>query len=402
MILAAGEGTRLRPLTSTRPKPMLPIAGKPILEWNLNALCDAGIDRAYIIVGYMGQTIQEYFGKEYNGVKLEYIVQDEQLGTGHAVSMAGKRVGGEFIVLNGDVYVTADTVTEFIETFKKSGSSVCMAVVEVDDPAGYGIVEVSGGSAKSLIEKPDKPKSNLVNAGLYIFTDSVFKVLASIGKSERGEIELTDAVKKYITENDVSVYTIDGDWIDIGVPWDLLSANEKVMKTLKMERGDFTAEDYTTIKGHVGLGDGTLLKSGTYIEGPVVIGKNCRIGPNCYIRPYTAIGDDCVVGNAVEVKNSIIMKGSHLGHLTYVGDSIIGENCNFGAGTKVANLRFDDGQVKVEVKEKFVNSGRRKFGCIMGDNVKTGINVSIMPGRSIYPNAFVSAGSIVMENIHTE
>ena len=175
------------------------------------------------------------------------------------------------------------------------------------------------------------------------------------------------------------------------------------MKSIKLKKQKTaTIEKYAVIKGPVHVGKNSVIRSGAYIEGPVFIGDDCVIGPNCYIRPHTVIMDSCKIGNAVEVKNSIIMSGTHIGHLSYLGDSIIGENCNFGAGTKVANLRFDDHEVKIEVKNNMVNSGRRKFGCIMGDNVKTGINVSIMPGRSIYPNAFVDAASIVRNTIYTE
>ncbi|RLI89544.1 MAG: glucose-1-phosphate thymidylyltransferase, partial [Candidatus Altiarchaeales archaeon] len=136
--------------------------------------------------------------------------------------------------------------------------------------------------------------------------------------------------------------------------------------------------------------------------GPCYIGENCVIGPNCYIRPYSSIQNNVRIGNAVEVKNSIIMSGTNICHLSYVGDSIIGEECNLGAGTLVANLRVDDDEVRIEIKNKLTKSGRKKFGCLMGDHVKTGINVSIMPGRSIYPDAYVEAGSVVRNTIYSE
>jgi bifunctional UDP-N-acetylglucosamine pyrophosphorylase/glucosamine-1-phosphate N-acetyltransferase len=156
------------------------------------------------------------------------------------------------------------------------------------------------------------------------------------------------------------------------------------------------------LKGEVEVGANTVIKSGAYIEGPVYIGSDCKIGPNCYLRQNTVIMDGAKVGNAVEIKNSIIGRKTCVGHLSYIGDSVIGDNCNFGAGTKVANLRFDDKEVSIEVKNKMKASGRRKFGCLMGDDVKTGINVSIMPGRSIYPGAYVDAGSVVKNNLYKE
>lgn len=191
--------------------------------------------------------------------------------------------------------------------------------------------------------------------------------------------------------------------MDVGRPWDLLTANEMLLADMKkeIEKGA-TIEPYAVLKGNVHIGRGTLVRSGSYIEGPVYIGENCAIGPNCYIRPGTMIMNNVHIGNATEIKNSIIMSGTNVGHLSYVGDSIIGEKCNFGAGTNVANLRVDNDEVKIMVKDQLMKSGRRKFGCIMGDDVKTGINVSIMPGRSIYPGARIDAGSVVRNTIYNE
>ncbi|HHQ44573.1 MAG TPA: glucose-1-phosphate thymidylyltransferase [Candidatus Altiarchaeales archaeon] len=403
VILAAGEGTRLRPLTSTRPKPMLPIAGKPILEWDLEALDCVGVKNVHIIVGYMGEDIRDYFGKKFRRMNITYLTQAEQLGTGHAVNVAKGKVRGEFIVMNGDVFVTRKFMSTLLEQHKKKKSTASMSCVEVVHPENFGVVEVSRGKVKSLTEKPARPKTNLVNAGVYVFSQNIFKMLDSVKKSSRGEIELTDALKKLIKEGELYGFKCGGQWIDIGLPWNLLDANEIIMKSIRLLKSrKAKIEKNATLKGGVAVGEGTLVKSGAYIEGPVYVGKNCVIGPNCHIRAHTAIMDDCRIGNAVEVKNSIIMSKTHVGHLSYLGDSIIGENCNFGAGTKVANLRFDDSEVMIEVKQNLVKSGRRKFGCIMGDGVKTGINVSIMPGRSIYPGARVDAGSLVKNSIYSE
>ncbi len=403
VILAAGEGTRLRPLTSTRPKPMLPIAGKPILEWNLEALDCVGVKEIFIIVGYQRKSIEQYFGHVYRGMKIHYILQKEQKGTGDALLKVKGKIKDEFLVLNGDLFITKSFLRTLLEKNKKKKSDATMSLVKVSDPSSYGIVEVKRNKVLSLKEKPRKPKSKLANAGVYIFNNKIFDELDKIGKSRRMEYELTDAIKNFIKKGIVFGYTCEGQWIDIGLPWNLLDANEIVMKSIKLKKQKTaTIEKYAVIKGPVHVGKNSVIRSGAYIEGPVFIGDDCVIGPNCYIRPHTVIMDSCKIGNAVEVKNSIIMSGTHIGHLSYLGDSIIGENCNFGAGTKVANLRFDDHEVKIEVKNNMVNSGRRKFGCIMGDNVKTGINVSIMPGRSIYPNAFVDAASIVRNTIYTE
>ena len=403
VILAAGEGTRLRPLTSTRPKPMLPVGGKPILEWDLEALSGSGFGRAVLVVGYQKEVIQDYFGKKFGKIKLEYVEQKEQLGTGHAVSMAEDKVGGEFLAMNGDLIISQDLVANFVKAHRKAKAQSSMCLAKVADPTHFGVVELKGSLVKKITEKPKKPESNLVNAGIYLFNNKIFSVLKNLKKSKRMEYELTDAIEKLIPEGKVHAFQAKGTWMDIGRPWDLLTANETVLKG--MEHGisdEAEVEQYAVIKGKARIGKGTVIRSGSYIEGPCVIGEDCTIGPNCYVRPCTSIGNSVHIGNAVEVKNSIIMSDTNIGHLSYVGDSIIGERCNFGAGTNVANLRVDDDEVMILVKDKLMKSGRRKFGCIMGDDVKTGINVSIMPGRSIYPRARVEAGSVVRNTIYNE
>jgi bifunctional UDP-N-acetylglucosamine pyrophosphorylase/glucosamine-1-phosphate N-acetyltransferase len=178
-------------------------------------------------------------------------------------------------------------------------------------------------------------------------------------------------------------------WLDISYPWDLLAANEAFMTDLEA-RNLGEVEANVVMKGAVAIGKNTIVRSGSYIIGPVVIGENCDIGPNCYIRPCTAIGDDCHIGNAVEVKNCIIMKGSNLPHHNYAGDSVIGEGCNFGAGTKIANLRLDKKVVRVDG----IDTGRRKLGAIIGDMVETGINASINVGSLVGDRTFIGPGAV--------
>ena len=403
VILAAGEGTRLRPLTSTRPKPMLPVGGKTILEWGLEALFAGGVDKAVIVVGYKKEVISDFFGKEHSGIKIEYVEQKEQLGTAHAVSMAEGKVSGDFYVMNGDLLVTNSLIEKFLNDHKKAKSHNSMCLVKVEDPKQFGIVELKGNLVKGIEEKPEKPKSDLANAGIYIFGQEIFDAIRKVKKSQRLEYEITDAIEMFIDKERMCGFSVGGTWMDIGRPWDLLAANEVILKDMKAYTDKKAKiEKYAVLKGKVHVGKGTVIRSGSYIEGPCYIGENCTIGPNCYIRPSTFIRDKVHIGNAVEVKNSIIMSNTNVGHLSYVGDSILGENCNFGAGTNVANLRVDNDEVRIDVKGTLMKSGRRKFGCIMGDDVKTGINVSIMPGRSIYPGSRIDAGSVVKNTIYNE
>ncbi|MBE8540551.1 bifunctional sugar-1-phosphate nucleotidylyltransferase/acetyltransferase [Geoglobus acetivorans] len=388
VILAAGEGTRMRPLTYTKPKVMLPVANKPILQHVIENLARAGVDEVVLVVGYREDTVREHFGDELEGVRIKYVRQTKQLGTAHALLSAKHLLDDRFMMLNGDAIVFEDDLKHLVR--EKSA----IAVREVSNPQDFGVVDVENNSVKEIIEKPENPPSNLINAGIYVFTREIVNYLEKTPLSVRGEYEITDSITMAIADGfEFKAVRIEG-WIDVGYPWDLLKANETLLSHVE-SKIEGEVEDGAVIKGNVVIGEGTVIMAGSYIVGPVVIGQNCRIGPNCYIRPYTAIGDNCHIGNAVEVKNSIIMSSTKVPHFNYIGDSVIGENCNFGAGTKIANLRLDEGEIAVNVKGRVVITGRKKFGAAIGDNVKTGINASINVGTLIGNNVFIGPGAVV-------
>jgi UDP-N-acetylglucosamine diphosphorylase/glucosamine-1-phosphate N-acetyltransferase len=378
IVLAAGEGSRMRPLTSSRPKVMLPAGGRPFLEHMVKIASNAGITEFIFVVGYRLQSITERFkdGSDL-GTKIEYAVQKEQLGTGHALMVAEEMAKDRFLVLNGDVLTDASSLKRVVET-----DGLAVAAKKVSDPSRYGVFEVERGELKSVKEKSRSPPSDLANAGIYLLNEKIFDVLRDVPVSERGEYELTDGLNALVSRGEeIRVAEIE-EWIEIGRPWDLLNANEKLLSSEQYSvLGD--VEPNATLSGRVSVGVGTRIRSGSYIEGPVVIGENCDIGPNCFIRPYTCIGDNVRVGNAVEIKNSTIMENTNVAHLSYVGDSVIGSNCNFGAGTIVANLRHDRGDIRSYIRGEGVKTERHKLGVIMGDDVKTGINTSIYPGTVI-------------------
>jgi bifunctional UDP-N-acetylglucosamine pyrophosphorylase/glucosamine-1-phosphate N-acetyltransferase len=256
-----------------------------------------------------------------------------------------------------------------------------VAAKRVPDPSRYGVFLEDGGYMKSVIEKNETPPTDLANAGIYLFGDGIFDALKKAKMSKRGEYELTDGLNAFASKEKIKIIELK-EWIEIGRPWDILGANEKLMPDLEAKvQGE--VEPGATLKGKVSVGRGTIVRSGSYIVGPVVIGEDCDIGPNCYIRPYTCLGKNVRVGNAVEIKNSAIMDGTKIGHLSYVGDSVIGSGCNFGAGTIASNLRHDNADIKSYIKGLPVDSGRRKLGVIMGDDVKTGIHTTIYPGTVI-------------------
>lgn len=392
VILAAGQGTRMGPLTRNTPKVMLPIANKPLLLHVIESARDAGIREFIIVTGYGEKIIKEYFkdGSSLD-VSIEYVHQKEQMGTADAVDSARGMVGDRFIVLNGDIIASSSHIKKLTE----SGSDAIITVRHVDNPSEYGVLEVQDGHVLRIIEKPLNPPTNLANAGIYVFPSAIFDAIGRTPLSVRKEYEITDSLQMLIDKGmDVGFLTLSDKWMDIGRPWDLLDANEYFLSSLHPAiLGEI--EPLATLKGSVSVGEGSIIRNGSYIVGPVIIGKNCDIGPNCYIRPGTSIGDNVRVGNAVEIKNSIMMKGTHIGHLSYVGDSIIGERCNFGAGTKVANLRHDGRTIRVTLKGKLMDSGRRKLGTIMGDDVHTGINSMINVGAVVESKATIAPGEFV-------
>ena len=395
VVLAAGKSTRTYPLTVNMPKALLPVASPPVLEHNLRQL-QGVVEGAVIVCGFGSAMIQQMFGGSYGRLKLSYAEQKQQLGTGNALMAADGMVSGKFLVLMGDDIYGGDD----IKRCAKRGFSILAG--RVNDISSFGEVLSVNGFLSGIREKPERGGAGLVNTGVYVVDERIFGILAKLRKSSRGEYELTDAVSAFAKVERVAVEESEF-WQPITYPWSLLDANEAILKRYEKEKTQISSgavvEKGAIMKGFVSVGKGTLVRSGAYIEGPVMIGENCKIGPNCYIRPYTAIGSNCKIGNAVEVKNSILMDNAVIGHLSYCGDSVIGEGVNFGAGTIVANLRHDNGNVKSMVKGALIATGRRKLGAIIGDKAKTGIHTSIYPGRKIWPGKTTMPGEVVKKDV---
>ena len=394
-ILSAGEGTRMRPLTTLMPKPLLPVAGKPFMEHTIEVLKRAGITDITILLGWLQNRVIRYFGdgSKY-GVKISYLRQEERLGTAHAIGQAAKHFDEDFLTLNGDVVLTDEMLKTLLEFYSKNPGNI-ISLTEVEHPEDFGIITLQGNLVVGIEEKPREPKSRLANAGIYIFTPKIFDAIRRTPISRREEYEITDSLRLLMQEGEVYGCPLPGKWVDIGMPWDMLTANELLMGMMKDAEQEIEGEvePLATLKGYVKVGKGSVVRNGVYIEGPVIIGENSKIGPNCYIRAHTVIGNNCHIGSNVELKNTIVMDGSNVPHHNYVGDSIIGENCNLGAGTKVANLRLNNQNVEVFLKGRKMDTGRRKLGVIMGHNVKTGINSVIDVGTVIGENAFIGPGA---------
>lgn len=390
IILAAGEGNRMRPLTYTRPKVMLPIANKPIVEHLLVEAAAAGIKEFIFIVGYCDEQVRNYFGNGSKwGVNIEYCMQRRQLGTADALRAVEDLIDGNFLMINGDIIVKHQDIASLMQKTENT-----ISIFEVTDTQGLGIVELNKDRVVHIYEKTAQPPFNTANAGLYLFTPAIFDAVARTTKSPRGEFEITTSLQLLMESGyPIAAHRISY-WLDLTYPWNLLTANESLLKEIAAQNLGII-EPNVMLKGTVAIGENSTIRSGSYIEGPVIIGRNCDIGPNCYIRPYTVIGDNSHIGSAVEVKNSIIMRGSKIPHHNYVGDSIIGEGCNLGAGTKIANLRLD----KKNVVAANIDTNRRKLGAIIGDQVETGINACINVGTMVGNNTHIGPGAIVSGNI---
>lgn len=390
------------PLATTKPKHLLPIAGRPIISFILKAIAESRIKEVWVVVGFKGELIQDALGDGANyGINIEYLRQPRWTGTASALRIARDAVGTDpFLAIYGDLWANASSIGGVVE--KARECSRVMGVVQMPNPSDYGVIELKGDRVAKIREKPSTRNTAeaWVNTGIYVLDEEVFQAIDETSRSKRNEYELTTSLQRLLDHGqEIKAATIDReDWMDVGRPWDLLEANERtLMNFTPRVRG--VVEPGSAMKGPVWLEESATIKSGCYIEGPVYIGERTRVGPNARIRPFTSIGDDVVIGTSCEVKNSIIMNGTKIPHLSYVGDSVIGENCNIAAGTITANIRLDEKPVMVNVKGRSLSSGRKKLGTIMGDQSQTGINVSIMPGVKIGTFAHVGPGMTVYNDV---
>jgi glucose-1-phosphate thymidylyltransferase len=364
VILAAGEGQRLRPFTVTRPKAMISIADKPILQFIVESLARNGIRDIIFVVGYRKEQVYDYMGSgEQFGVDITYVTQEQQLGTAHALSQVKEKVGDEFLVLSGDNLIEAPTIADF------SGiEPEAVLVKRVNDPVRYGVVNIDRGEVKGIVEKPKEAGSNMVNTGIYAFSRDVFKFTETV-------LDIPDALNNMIAEGySIKALETGGTWLDVVYPWDIIGLNNAILQNIQAGLGG-TIEDGVSLRGKVMIGDGTVIRAGSYIYGPVVIGAGCDIGPHVCIMPSTSIGDNVVISSFTQVKNSVIGNDVSMGPGCFVSDSIIDRGC-------VIKGRFTalggQSEVRVNGESPLIN-----VGVIMGEDCKVDSNVTAQPGAII-------------------
>lgn len=328
LILSGGHGTRLRPLTHTGPKQLIPVANKPVLFYAIEDLKEAGITDIGIILGTnMPEKVEEAVGDGSRfDVNVTYIMQGEPKGLAHAVSVAHDFIGNEpFVMYLGDNMLKSG-IADLVRDFEGSEYDARILLQSVDDPGQFGVAELDGeGHVIKLVEKPKIPKSDLALVGIYIFRSSIFEAIKLIKPSWRGEFEITDAIQELINQNKkVDSHIVEGWWKDTGKPEDILDANHLILDSLEPYNNGIIQEG-VKIQGRVGIENGTLIKAGTIIKGPVIIGKNCEIGPDTYIGPYTSIGDNTRIKGG-EIEHSIIMGDSRIDIKERIVESLIGSH----------------------------------------------------------------------------
>jgi glucose-1-phosphate thymidylyltransferase len=340
---------------------MLFIADKPILQYVVESLAANGIRNIVLIIGYRKEQVFDYMGSgEDFGVELTYINQDSQLGTAHALAQAEEVAEDEFLVISGDNLIEPSTIAEFVQTGPEA-----VLVKRVSNPVRYGVVNLRDDRVTDIIEKPKEAGGNLINTGIYAFTREVFKYTQSI-------LDIPDVLNEMIARGKaVNAMETSETWLDVVYPWDILSLNGAILQRMEARTGG-TIEDGVALKGQVTVGEDTVIHSGSYIQGPAVIGKGCEIGPNVTIMPATSIGDNVVVSSFTEIRNSVIGDDVSIGAGSLINDSVIDKGC-------VIKGRFTaaSGQSEVRINDEIPQAN---VGAMIGEDCAIGAGVVTQPG----------------------
>ena len=404
LLPVAGSGTRMYPLGVTTPKCLIQILNKPLIVWSLEALAQNGINEVVVVVsaGKFGKMIQDFLHNDLAqypsmaDVKIEIAIQEQQLGTAHVVQAAKDHFqpGEQFIFLYGDDLYGPGNVAQVV---KHDGLSVTGQ--KVSDPEKWGIFQADAdGNLIKVWEKSTELVGDLANIGMMKLDTRVFDLFDQLKVSPRGEYELTDSLQLLAQIEKVRVFATVDYWIPIGYPWHILEAAEYFLPKIE-SKVEGEVEENVTIEGKLILPKSSKILAGTYISGNVMVGENVIIGPDAFLRQNVVIGDNSRIGFAVQIKNSVIGHETKVANHNNIADSVIGNNVNFSSHSATANWRHDEAAVQTPVKGQMVSTGRRKFGSVIGDNVRLGINTVIYPGRKIWPNQTTKPGDIVDKDL---
>ncbi|WP_299265411.1 bifunctional sugar-1-phosphate nucleotidylyltransferase/acetyltransferase [Halorientalis sp.] len=377
VVLAAGEGTRLRPLTRNRPKPMLPAANRPILEHVFDALVDAGMDELVCVVGYKHDRVQDHFGPSYRDVPVEYVRQHKQLGSGHALLQARTAVDGPPVVVNGDRLIEASMVEAVTEAFERHGPAATLAVLEHPDAGQYGAVVLQNDELTEIVEKPTSGEYRLINAGIYAFDETIFDEIADTPRSS-GELALTDTIARLAEREQVRGTRCEGMWVDATYPWDLLTVARAVLARGRV--GVSQRDDGVWVHDDARVHDAAILRP------PVVVGADSELGPGAVVGPDTALGYNVTIGANVTVERTVLGADARVDAGSILVDTVTGQDVDVGAGSVVPGGRADV-RVGTEVFED------QRLGAVLADRVTAGGDVSFDPGTLVGPSAHLHTGA---------
>ena len=383
VILAAGEGQRLRPFTASKPKVMLPIANKPILRYVIEAIAQNGIRKIVIIVGYKKDQVINYFGSgDQFDVEIDYVEQKQQLGTAHALKLAKGKVKGKFLALPGDNIIEPGTISKLIQ--EKTNA---ILVKEQENISKYGVIEARDGIVTSIVEKPKEALSHMVNTGIYAFTDEIFDMIGQ-------ETDLPSVIRNMTAQgHKIKVCEAVGSWLDVVYPWDILKLNDLALARTSPAVGG-TIEKGATIKGLVSVGKGTTIRANSYIVGPAIIGENCEIGPSVCILPSTSIGDNVCILPFTVVDNSMIANGVEIGPGSTIRDSIIDKGCQL-----TGHFVTQSGEADIKIDDEY---NRVHIGAMLGEYCNIGDSVVTAPGVIIGNRCRIKALKLLEQSIPDE
>lgn len=376
VVLAGGEGRRLRPLTAHRPKPMLPAANKPILEHVLDRLVDAGIANITVVVGYGRDRVRSHFGSTHRNVPLTYVIQERQLGTGHALLEAASTVDGPFLALNGDQIVDDDLIEDVVSAHG-SGAIATLGLVRRPNVGRYGGVILENGRVREIVENPTDDRDYRLNAGVYVFEPPIVDAIRRSDPRD-GEYLLVDAISEAIDSGEeVRGVVSDGFWVDATYPWDLLDVSFGLFEAGIVDGGHDSS-----------VASSATVHDSAVIREPVVVASDCEIGPGAIVGPRVCLGENATIGSNAVVETSVIDADTRIESNATVADCVTGVGVQIGSGTTIPG---GPGDVRV---------GNRVFededlGALLADRVRDRGGVSYVPGAIVGPNSEVDAGSTV-------
>lgn len=373
VILAAGKSTRTYPLTVNMPKSLLPICGKPILQYTLEAL-EGVVEEVILIVGFGKEQVRAFCGEQFGSLKVTYIEQTEQLGTGHALVMAKEHLGDRFYLINGDDLYAPEDIKKLAEYDN------ALLVREVENPKIFGVVEETNGLATAFVEKPEEPKSNLANMGCYVFSKEIFD--HELQESSRGEYEVVDFVT-YLIEQGRAVQVIRANeyWLPVGYPWDVLRAQEFLL----------------TDEQHY-IDPSAKIDPDAYIEGPVIIGPGVIVEAHAHVHK-SVLGNGCTIKSCARVAHSSLGGHCKVGEASTVCYSVLGNNIEVYDNVHMLHNLDDESTISSQVKGATVDTKRKNFGSAIGDAVALQQGSVLNPGVKVWPKCKIDGHQEVMEDV---